>query len=281
MQKGGVRRSIAEHPANSDEFDERQEAVLSAGEPRYSIQVLVDAATILGCFGPRNTPLGNAELSKSTNLGRSKVHRLLDTLRFLGYVGQDQVSKKYRLGLRMFELAAAAGSRFDLGPQARQALQELVWLTGETVNVGVVQSTEVLYVDNVQGFGPLRLEVELGTRAPANCVAIGKAILAFSAVEQVERVLTGPLKGVTRNSITDPIRLREELSRVHELGYALDDEESFAGIRCVAVPILQFNGTPIAAIAVSGPAARLPMTRLLDFVQPLKETAERISVARD
>ncbi len=251
------------------------------GEPRYSVQVLIDAAGILGAFGPRNNPLGIAEISKSVGIGRSKVHRLLDTLRFLGFVEQDPVSKKYRLGLRTFELAAAAASRFDLGPAARQALQELVWATGETVNVGVLQGNEVLYVDNVRGFGPLRLEVEVGTRAPANCVALGKAILAFESPERVESVLSTPLVGATRNSITDTERFRDELNRTRERGFALDDEESFAGVRCIAVPVFHYSGSPMAAIAASGPAARLPMSRLLDFVQPLKETADRLSVAKD
>ncbi|HEX9016158.1 MAG TPA: IclR family transcriptional regulator [Chloroflexota bacterium] len=254
---------------------------MQSGEPRYSVQVLIDAAGILGSFGSRNTPLGIAEISDSVGIGRSKVHRLLDTLRFLGFVEQDQSSKKYRLGLRTFELAAAAASHFDLGPGARQALQELVRSTGETVNVGVLQGTEILYVDNVRGFGPLRLEVEVGTRAPANCVAMGKAILAFEAPDRVEQILSLPLPALTRNSISDPERLRDELGRVRERGYALDDEESFPGVRCVAVPIFHYSHSPIAAIAVSGPAARLPMSRLLDFVQPLKETAEHISSVRD
>ena len=271
--------SQVERPALGDQGRNREN--MQSGESRYLVQVVIDAASILQAFGPSNTPLGITEISKSVGVGRSKVHRLVDTLRFLGFVEQDQVSKKYRLGLRMFEIAAAAASRFDLGPRARQALQELVWATGETVNVGVLQGNEVLYVDNVRGFGPLRLEVELGTRAPANCVALGKAILAFESPEQVERVLSGPLVASTRNSITDPERLREELKRVRELGYALDDEESFPGIRCVAVPIVHYSGSPIAAIAVSGPAARLPMSRLLDFVQPLKDTADHISSARD
>ncbi|MHB1162868.1 MAG: IclR family transcriptional regulator, partial [Chloroflexota bacterium] len=218
---------------------------------------------------------------KMVGIGRSKVHRLLDTLRFLSFVEQDPVSRKYRLGLRIFELAAAAASRFDLGPAARQSLQELVWATGETVNVGVLQGSEVLYVDSVQGFGPLRLEVDLGTRAPASVTALGKAILAFESPERVERVLSKPLPAVTRNSITDPNRLREELHRTRELGHALDDEESFPGIRCVAVPLFDYSGAPIAAIAISGPAGRLPMSRLLDLVEPLRETAERISVAKE
>lgn len=254
---------------------------VQSDEPRYSVQVLMDAAAILGAFGPRNTPLGVADVSKAVGIGRSKAHRLLDTLRFLGFVEQDQVSRKYRLGLRIFELAAAAASRFDLGPAAKQALQELVWTTGETVNVGVLQGADVLYVDSVRGFGPLRLEVDLGTRAPATCLALGKAILAYETTDRVDRVLSRPLPAMTRNSITDPGRLREELNRARELGYALDDEESFPGIRCVAVPVFDYAGAPIAAIAISGPAARLSMSKMLDLVQPLREVADRISVAKD
>lgn len=272
----------AERHADAVEIAEsRNGAEMQRGEPRYSVQVLIDAAGILGSFGPRNTPLGIAEMSDTVGIGRSKVHRLVDTLRFLGFVEQDQASKKYRLGLRTFEIAAAAASRFDLGPGARQALQELVQTTGETVNVGVLQGSEILYVDNVRGFGPLRLEVEVGTRAPVNCVALGEAILAFESPERVEQILTGHLDALTRNSISDAMRLREELNRVKELAYAVDDEESFPGVRCVAVPIFHISRSPIAAIAVSGPAARLPMSRLLDFVQPLKQTSERISAARD
>ncbi len=266
---------------NEPEGIDNSGAKTETGGPRYSVQVLIDAAAILGTFGPRNTPLGVAEISKSVGVGRSKVHRLLDTLRFLGFVEQDSVSRKYRLGLRTFELAAAAASRFDLGPAARQALQELVWATGETVNVGVLQGADVLYVDSVRGFGPLRLEVELGSRAPANATAMGKAIMAFESSGRVSRILSRPLTALTPNSITDPVRLQEELSRIRELGYSLDDEESFPGIRCIAVPLLSYSGLPIAAIAISGPSGRLPMSRLLSLVEPLKQTAERISIAKD
>jgi IclR family transcriptional regulator, KDG regulon repressor len=253
---------------------------MQSEEPRYLVQVVVDTAQILGAFGPQNTPLGVAELSKSSGIGRSKVHRLLDTLRYLGFVEHDEVSKKYRLGLRTFELAAAASSRFDLGPAARQALQQLALTTGETVCVGVLQGSEIIWVDSVRGFGPLRLEVDLGTRTPPNCVALGKAILAFESPERVANILARPLPALTRNSITDPERLREELNRVRESGYALDDEESFPGVRCVATPILDYAGLPVAAIAIAGSAARLSISRLTAFVQPLKETAERISVTR-
>ena len=259
----------------------RNEAQMQSGEPKYSVQVLIDAASILGAFGRRNTPLGIAEISGAVGIGRSKVHRLLDTLRFLGFVEQDQESRKYRLGLRVFELAAAAGSRFDLGPAARQALQELVWATEETVNVGVLQGTDVLYIDNVRGFGPVRLEVDVGTRAPASATALGKAILAHETPERVERVLSEPLVALTRNSIVDPDRLREELRRTREQGYALDDEESYPGIRCVAVAVFDYTGCPAASIAVSGPAGRLPVSKLLGFVAHLRDTAERISLAKE
>ncbi len=259
----------------------RSEASMESSGPKYSVQVLIDAASILGSFGRRNHPLGVAEISSAVSIGRSKVHRLLDTLRFLGFVEQDQVTRKYRLGFRTFELAAAAASRFDLGPAARQAVQELVWSTGETVNVGVLHGYDVVYVDSVRGFGPLRLEVELGSRAPATATALGKAMLAFESAELVDQFLAQPLVAVTRNSITDPARLREELGRTRETGYALDDEESFLGLRCVALPLRDYTGAPTAAIAISGPAGRLPMSRLLDLVNPLRETVERISGSRE
>jgi IclR family transcriptional regulator, KDG regulon repressor len=260
--------------APEEDIAEQQESNVG---PRYSVQVIQDAAGILGCFGTRNTPLGVSELGKAVGLGRSKVHRILDTLRYVGFVEQDEVTKKYRLGLRMFELAAAAGSRFDLGAEARQALQELVEITSETVNVGVLRGREVLYVDSVMSNGPLRLEVEVGYRAPATCVALGKAMLAFESPEFIERYLAGPLPRVTQNSITDPERLREELHRSREQGFAVDDEEAFPGMRCIAVPIFDRTGSAAAAIAMSGPAARLPMSRLLDLLEPMRETARRIS----
>jgi len=268
---GGLGASAAE----SDIAEQK----LTNDEPRYSVQVIEDAAAILGCFGSRNTPLGVSEVGKAVGLGRSKVHRILNTLRYVGFVEQDEVTKKYRLGLRMFELAAAAGSRFDLGPEGRQALQQLVEITSQTVNVGVLRGREVLYVASVSGTGPLRLEIEVGYRAPASCVALGKAMLAFEPPEFIERYLEGPLPGITQNSITDPERFREELTRSREQGFAVDDEEAFPGMRCISVPIFDHTGSPVAAIAMSGPAARLPMSRLLDLLEPMREAAHRISTS--
>lgn len=254
---------------------------MQSGEPKYSVQVVIDAASILGAFGRRNTFLGIAEISGAVGIGRSKVHRLLDTLRFLGFVEQDQQSRKYRLGLRTFELAAAAASRFDLGQAAHHALQELAWATGETVNVGVLQGTDVLYIDSISGYGPWRLEVDLGTRAPASATALGKAILAYETTERIERLLSGHLVALTPNSIVDSDRLRDELQRIREQGYALDDEECYPGIRCVAAPVFEYTGSPAAAIAIVGPAGRLPLSMLLSFVPLIKETAEQISVSKE
>ena len=253
----------------------------SGWEPKYPVQCLIDAAAVLGAFGPRNTPLSLREISAAVQIGRSKVHRLLDTLRFLGFIDQDEVTRKYYLGMRAFELAAAAASRFDLGPAARQALQELVSATGETVIIGVLRDEEVVFVDNIHGFGPLRLEMEVGTRCPATCCALGKAILAFEAPERVERILSKPLHALTPKSITDPDRLREDLVEIRSRGYAIDDEESFVGARCISMPVMGYNRLPVAAIAIEAPIARFPLTRAQELVKPLSDVVRRISPIRN
>lgn len=150
----------------------------------------------------------------------------------------------------------------DLKTEARPFLEDLVEKTGETTHLGIGDGISVVYLDKVETQHPVRMYSRVGALSPMYSTGIGKALLAFGEAAVVNRVIEAGLERRTPNTITDPSRLRAELERVRARRYAIDDVENEAGIRCVAAPILGADGVAVAAISISGPAARIPDERI-------------------
>lgn len=156
----------------------------------------------------------------------------------------------------------------------------LVEQCGETVNLGVIDDGEAVFIGQVESREVMRMIVRLGSRSPIHASGVGKALLAHLPEQQVARILQQ--RGLTRyteRSIDNPAQLREELERVRQLGYALDDEEHAIGLRCVAAAIFDQNGQALAAISLSGPKARITDNRLDELGVAVRQTAEEITQA--
>ncbi len=216
-----------------------------------------NAARVLKAFTPNEREWGVTDLARRLSIAKSTAHRLLATLTDEGLLEQDPATGRYRLGLVVFDMAAAAQS-VDLHEAVLTPMTELRNRTGETVQVAVLDGREVVYVERLDSPNTLRLFIEVGRRNSAHSTGCGKALLAFLAPDQLERVLRGwELEPKTKHTITDVKVLRDDLAASRRRGYAVNRRESEVGIISVAAPIRDVSGRTVAAISVAGPVERL------------------------
>jgi IclR family transcriptional regulator, acetate operon repressor len=201
--------------------------------------------------------MGVSELGRKLDVHKATASRLLATLAERGLVERDPFSERYRLGFGLIRLAGAAMTSLDLVRSGRPILEELAERTRETVNIGVVSSDGVVYVDQVAGSRAIVSVNWVGQRTPLHCTSNGKVLLAFMDEPERERILARPLEKKTPRTIVDPEQLRHELEGIRRRGFAQTVEELEEGLNAVAAPVRQADGRVTAALSVSGPAFRM------------------------
>jgi IclR family transcriptional regulator, KDG regulon repressor len=224
--------------------------------------------------------LGVRELARELEVGKSTGHRILRTLEEKGLARQDPQTERYIITVRLIEMASLIQNNLEVRHVARPSLTALQKRCGETIFMGVLDSEAVVIVDRIDSSESLRMTQDIGFREPAHSTAMGKVLLAnLPEPELAAFCRTANLKGFTPKTLTSLDLLRSELKRVRLLGFALDDEETLTGVRCVAAPVRNGLGRAIAAVSLSGPSVRLLPERISDLAQDVRATAE--SVSRD
>lgn len=192
------------------------------------------------------------DLSRGLGISKSTVHGITAALEEVGAVARDRQTKRYTLGLTLFELGRSAYARADLKDVARPLMEELMQKTRESVFLGVRHGDHVSILDIVESTSDLKITSPVGTRIPLVAGATGKVLLAsLDEAQRQDQVGAAPLKRYTENTIVDPERYLDLLRGVREQGYATDDEEYISGVRAVAAPI-HAPGQPLSAIWVVG-----------------------------
>lgn len=232
--------------------------------PQPRVQSLARALDLLEALADADE-LGVSEIAARTGLVPSTAHRLLGTLVARGYASQNPASGRYRLGYKLLELTGGVQDRLArLTSAARPHLQAIQHETGETTNLVVLEGRAVVYIESVSGTRSVRLHTEVGRSIPAHTSGAGKALLAWRDPADVAELLDGaPLVPSTPHTLTTLEALQEDLKRIRKRGYATDNEEHELGVACVATPILDDTGVPVAAISVSGPTPRMTDTSRL------------------
>lgn len=240
-------------------------------------QSLERGLAILSAFSPGRRLIGVSELSRDLGLTRSTTHRYIATLARLGYLRQDADTRKYGLGPRVLELGFTAINSLELRHVAAPYLRRLCDETGHTVNMAILDDVDVVYVERCRvsrsGQHEIDLDLHVGSRLPAYCTSLGKALLAF--LPDAERAETvGRISFVRRgpNTLTSKAALLAELERVRATGIAVNNEELAYGLRSVAVPVLSGAGEAVAAINL---AAHRTMASLDDLVARLGPVMQR------
>jgi len=212
------------------------------------------------------------ELEALTGLPLPTVHRLVRALVDNGYLLQEP-TRSYALGPRLIRLGEIAGRR--LGSRAESALIELAGEIGESANLALLDHDRVVYVAQAPSRQFMRMFTEVGRRVYGHCTGVGKAVLAQLPDDEVLSLLrrTG-MPARTARTHTDPTAFLGEIAEIREQGWAMDDGEEEAGVRCVAVPV---RGTPIAAaMSVSAPSGRLTTARAVEIAPILQRAAQRV-----
>jgi IclR family pca regulon transcriptional regulator len=268
-------------PKSANAGQEPAWSIPSLREPRYS-QSLERGLAILGCFTPSRPVLGIADIADDLGMSRSTTHRYVITLVALGYLEQG-ASRKYRLGLRVTDLGMSALNSTGLREHAHPYLEELRQRTSYTVSLGVLDATDVLYVDRVRSYrrgqGAADLNLHPGSRLPAYCTAIGKLLLA-NLPESEQRELIGAMKLTKRapNTITSKKALRDELDEILAAGFAVNDQELAADLFAIAAPVRNEARDVVAAVNISAHSSMISLEEMVDALGPhLVSTADRIS----
>lgn len=221
---------------------------------------------------------GVSELVKRVSLGKSNVHRLLATLNHLGYVEQDPATSKYFPSLKIYELGNAVINRTGLLPIVHAYLEELGKQFHETNNLAVLDRGEIIYIDKVESPESLRMDIKIGGRVPAYCTALGKVLLAYLGEPEIKKLMKSQ-KFIprTKKTVTSLEELKRNFQQIQTQGYAIDDEELYEGVRCIAAPIRNYSGKVIAAISIAGPSVRMNHDKLVQLREPILNTAKEIS----
>lgn len=234
----------------------------SAAPPRRRgdhIQSLASGLAILALFTDETHTLGIGEMARQLGLHRSTTSRLAATMSNLGYLAPTTEPGRYRLGRQLVRLGALAAQELDLRKLGAEALRPVVDELGETAHLGVLEGRDVMTIVLVDGWHPVRLHSSLGSRAPAHCSSMGKTLLAGLNEVAMQQLYqgSGRLEKRTNNTIDTLSKLGEELARIRERGYAIDNEELYPDLRCIGAPVMDRKGSVVAGLSVSGPVTRL------------------------
>jgi DNA-binding IclR family transcriptional regulator len=229
----------------------------------------------IGESGSRGLTL--AECSASLGYSKPTVHRILRTLANRGFLRVDRERGLYTLGVANLRLGMTFLEQLDLRSEALPILRELGDRTGETVHLGVLDGSDVVYIEKVESSHAVRMFSQIGRTMPAYSTGVGKAILAYLPHDQLEWALPKRLEARTRATITDRKELLEHLAGVRRRGYSTDEVENEEGIRCVGAPIFDHTGAVCAGISVAGPANRVTPDRTPELGELVQELALAIS----
>jgi len=255
-----------------------EEKVRDPAKERGGVQSIARAFAIAEEVARNRDGIGLAELSKRVGLHNSTTFHLVKTMVQLGYVSQLADSRKYRIGRRMFTLAAGALDEIELVSVATPILEKLTAATGEYSHFAIRSGEQIVVVAKTAGTGIFQMVDRTGAVRPAHATALGKVLLAALSPSQLDRYLaTCELHKFTAKTIGEKDALLREIEEVRRKGLAFDDGEFDPEARCVAVPVRDFTGRVAGAIGMSGPMWRLSLQALQEKSKYVREAAVELS----
>ncbi|MEA2126393.1 MAG: IclR family transcriptional regulator, regulon repressor [Solirubrobacteraceae bacterium] len=228
-----------------------------------------------------NEEAGVTEISRALGVAPGTAHRLVGTLVAEGFAEQNRENRRYRPGAKVLLLAAQLRSNVDVRDITHAHLVALADSVRETANLGTLQDDYVVYVDKVLSDQPFGIEAKVGSRLPAYCTALGKAILARVPDAQLDRYVEEMAAGTVGDSEHAPPRekaFRAELAKVARHGFAEDPGEYLPDVFCVAAAIVDGEQRPIAALSLSVPRSRFRSNRKA-LTQAVCDSAGQLSSA--
>lgn len=243
-----------------------------------TVQSVDRALKLLEVLSKYEDGLGLMELSQQANLTKSTTHRLLHTLVENNYVKQGEENGPYRLTFKMFRLGANTVEKMDILKLSKPYLQKLKDEFGEVIHLVIRDDQEIVYIDKVETDHTIRMYSNIGKRGTLYSTSVGKAILAYQEDEELRKLWeTLTIEEKTPYTITTWSKFLKEIQTIREAGYALDQEENELGVKCIGVALLDYTGTPIGAISVSGPIQRMTEDKIQQIVIEILRIKKEIS----
>lgn len=238
------------------------------------------AMWLLECLAEAPEALGLTEIAQATALNKATAYRLLTVLKDAGLVAQDERDRRYRLGLRLAQFGTQALERLEVRRLARPYMVSLMQSTGQTVHLAILEGSEVVYAEKVEGLEAVTLRSRVGGTPPAHATSVGKCLLAFLPLEERELLLSKlPLPRFTRHTITNREAFLRHLEGVRRKGYAVDNEDHREGLRCVGAPVFDASGRAVAAVSIAGPTFRISPATIPRLARQVMHCAQAISAA--
>ena len=245
-------------------------------KPYYTISTVAKAFRVLE-FLVAHGPLTITEVAARQSIHKSAAHRFLATLRDLGYVNMDP-HNRYQASFRLFEMGMQVANNTEILEVARPYMKKLAQLHNETVNLGRLDNGEIIFLKKMGSSAILRTDLAVGSRVPAHCSGLGKAVMAFMPEASLTPILDAmDMQRYTPFTIIKKKDLVKELTGIQEKGYAMDNQEYVEGLCCVAVPVFDHSRIARYSLSVAGPASRLNKKLLTRIRQDLTQVAGELS----
>jgi len=242
-----------------------------------NVQSIDRALDIIEVLSDENEGLGVTEIAARIGLHKSTAHRIITTMANRGYISKTEKGT-YKIGLKLIECVSCYINSLELQTEARPYVARIVSELGLTSHLGVLDGTEVVYIEKMDVYSNIRLYSQIGLHVHAYSSSLGKCLLANYSAEEVRARMSGcSFIKFTDKTIGSVEELIEDLTRVRTRGWAADDEESESGHRCIGAPIFDYRGDIIAAISASGPTTVLTNEKMPAVAEFVKQQAMEIS----
>lgn len=253
---------------------------MTTADDRYAINSVLRAAKILESFTVETPTLTNADLAKKLGLNKSAVTRLLQSLVKAGFIRRDQHTRQYSLTHKLSQISSAYIKNTSLHIEGRPLLEQLSAKYNENAQMGRLDNTEVLYLDQVRCSQHIGLMSFTGSRLPAYCTGAGKLLLAYFSEEQFNAYCrTVDFIRFTPETVTDPAILKNQLVEIKKAGFVIVKSEFRSEVLSIAAPALDENGDVIAAISLAGPVFRMDDSKKIkEYTQAVVDTAKVLSM---
>lgn len=217
------------------------------------MQIIDRISELLDILAPEKDGCSVSEISERMKLSPSSVHRMLTSLRNIGYVVQDSDTKKYKIGLKILTLAVRQLNHYDIRSASIDHMEELSRKTDNLVFLSVYQNNLVVCIETVELTSSMKFYVNIGSEMPINAAAAAQAIFAFKSDEEVDEILNhDKFKKYTDRTITSPEQLKDKLLEVRKNGYAICDRELEEGVIAISAPIRDFSNRVVGSLTLTG-----------------------------
>jgi len=243
----------------------------------YNVRAVERALQILGCFDDEHPERGISDIAQAVGLHKATAHRIVTTLVNYGFLERLADEQKYKLGLELPNLGSKVLRHMDLRREAHPYMKQLVEEWDETCDLSLFDQGKIFYIEVIRGNRALTISAAVGQRLSAHATASGKLFLAYLPANELDAILSKPLEANTEKTITSPDKLRIQLEKIRNQGYAVDCEEYEPGVCAVATPIFNRGGQVIAALGCPSPITRMTPERITEIAEAYKEAAKAIS----